>query len=111
MEYADKRGCYTWNPNPQSEETVTWSGGCVDGRASGKGKRVWRYRQQGEWKSSSQEGEMRAGIEHGHWILQDSQRNTPGKALMRKASCRGSGSVMVKENRLGSAGRTAKRWT
>ena len=69
MEYTNRRGCYTWNPNPQTEETVTWSGGCVDGRASGRGKRVWRSRQQGAWKSSSQEGEMRAGIEHGHWIL------------------------------------------
>ncbi len=69
LEYANRRGCYTWNPNPQSEETVTWSGECVDGRASGKGKRVWRWRQGGEWKSSSGEGEMRAGNRHGHWIL------------------------------------------
>ncbi len=68
MELANRRGCYTWNPNPQPENTVTWSGRCVDGRASGKGKLVWRFRRQGVWKSSSGEGELRKGIRHGHWI-------------------------------------------
>ena len=69
MEYADRRGCYTWNPNPQPEETVTWSGRCVNGRASGRGKRVWRYRKDGAWESSSGEGGFRDGHEHGRWIL------------------------------------------
>lgn len=69
MEYANRRGCYTWNPHPQPEETVTWSGRCVNGRASGRGKRVWRFRDGGVWKSSSGEGELRDGKEHGHWIL------------------------------------------
>lgn len=30
-------GCKAWNPNPQPGETITWSGACVDGKASGEG--------------------------------------------------------------------------
>lgn len=30
-------GCTAWNPNPQPGETITWSGACVDGKASGEG--------------------------------------------------------------------------
>ena len=30
-----KSGCQVWNPNPQLEETVAWSGPCANGRAAG----------------------------------------------------------------------------
>ncbi len=30
-------GCTAWNPNPEPGETITWSGACVDGKASGEG--------------------------------------------------------------------------
>ena len=30
-------GCTAWNPNPQPGETITWTGACVDGKASGEG--------------------------------------------------------------------------
>ena len=39
-----------WNANPQSNETVTWSGACVDGKARGRGAQVWRHLEDEEWK-------------------------------------------------------------
>ena len=69
MELANQPGCWRWNPHPQPEETVTWSGGCTDGKASGKGEEVWRFRKDGEWKTSGGRGELRGGKTFvGHWI-------------------------------------------
>ena len=36
-----KSGCQVWNPNPQLEETVAWSGSCANGRAEGHGTVRW----------------------------------------------------------------------
>src|ERR1700733_14241418 len=33
--------CKVWNPEPQANESVTWSGPCKDGFASGKGILFW----------------------------------------------------------------------
>jgi len=33
--------CKIWNPEPQPNESVTWSGPCKDGFASGKGILRW----------------------------------------------------------------------
>lgn len=33
--------CKVWNPQPQPNESVTWSGACKDGLASGKGILRW----------------------------------------------------------------------
>lgn len=33
--------CKVWNPQPQPNESVTWSGACKDGLASGKGVLHW----------------------------------------------------------------------
>ena len=46
---AQNKPCKVWNPYPEAGETLTWSGGCVDGKASGKGRRgvaeqLWRGR-------------------------------------------------------------------
>lgn len=39
---ADTRtGCKVWNPQPQPGETMTWSGACKDGLASGPGAVEW----------------------------------------------------------------------
>ena len=38
---ADAHGCKVWDPQPEPNETVTWSGACVDGYASGRGVTVW----------------------------------------------------------------------
>ena len=67
MELANQPGCWRWNPNPQFLKTVTWSGGCTDGKASGKGEEVWRFRKDGE--TSGGRGELRGGkTSVGHWI-------------------------------------------
>lgn len=70
MEIANQPGCYRWNPNPQPDETVRWSGACVDGKASGKGEEFWRFREDGPWVTFRGEGELRDGKTRvGHWVL------------------------------------------
>lgn len=34
---ADSKGCKIYNPSPKPNETLTWSGPCLDGIAEGKG--------------------------------------------------------------------------
>ena len=53
-------------PDPENTPTVTWSGACVDGKISGRGRAVWRYPSGIEVVS---EGKMRAGRLHGHGVL------------------------------------------
>ena len=72
METSNQPGCYVWNPNPAPEETVTWTGSCVDGKASGRGKLVWRFRRDGVSKTSEGEGEMREDNLVGHWVYRTS---------------------------------------
>jgi len=36
-----KSGCQVWDPNPQLEESVAWSGSCTNGRADGPGTVQW----------------------------------------------------------------------
>ena len=38
---ATNKPCKIWNPEPQPNESVTWSGPCKDGFASGKGILRW----------------------------------------------------------------------
>jgi hypothetical protein len=39
---ADARtGCKVWDPQPEPQESVRWSGGCTDGFASGPGVTEW----------------------------------------------------------------------
>lgn len=38
---ADKNGCQVYNPMPQQDETITWSGKCRDGFAHGNGVLDW----------------------------------------------------------------------
>jgi hypothetical protein len=53
-----KSGCQVWNPNPQLEETVAWSGSCANGRAEGHGTAKWL---KGDRPSETDEGEWREG--------------------------------------------------
>ena len=71
MEVDGRPGCYIWNPNPQPGETVSWSGACQGGKASGKGKMAWLFRgEDGALKSDSGEGELRGGRTRvGHWVI------------------------------------------
>lgn len=38
---SDASGCKVWNPAPAPNETVTWSGRCVNGFADGYGTETW----------------------------------------------------------------------
>lgn len=55
-----KSGCQVWNPNPQLEETVKWSGACANGRAEGPGIVQWSREDlayetdEGEWHDGRQ---------------------------------------------------------
>ena len=41
--FAENQPCQLWDASGVSgDEVVTWSGACVDGRASGQGRAVWR---------------------------------------------------------------------
>ena len=41
MELADRPGCYVWNPHPQENVTVTWSGGCSNNLTEGDARVRW----------------------------------------------------------------------
>jgi hypothetical protein len=62
-------GCLVWDPLPQPEETITWSGACVEGKASGRGTEVSRYRVDGTRKEERYTGDMLGGRLHGHGTL------------------------------------------
>ena len=38
----NKTGCKVWNSNPQANESIEWTGGCVDGYADGYGILQWK---------------------------------------------------------------------
>ena len=59
---AANQPCQVHNSFPTAGETVIWSGGCVDGKASGQGRLVWR----GSYGEDVYVGGMRDGKEHGH---------------------------------------------
>jgi len=85
---TDKSGCQVWDPNPQLEETVAWSGRCVNGRAEGAGSVAWSKNgtafetDQGEWRDGKQvgkgvqnwpvgryQGEIADGLPNGQGVL------------------------------------------
>ena len=57
-----KSGCQVWDPNPQLDETVIWSGACAKGRAEGSGTAQWFKAgvrietDEGEWRDGRQTG-------------------------------------------------------
>lgn len=83
-----KSGCQLWNPNPQLEESVNWSGSCPQGRAEGRGVAQWSKgdvpyeTDEGEWHDGRQinsgkqswtggryDGELADGEPNGHGVL------------------------------------------
>lgn len=58
-----KSGCQVWDPNPQLDELVTWSGACSNGRAEGPGIARWLKggstieTDQGAWQDGRQAGQ------------------------------------------------------
>jgi MORN repeat len=56
------QGCKVWNPHPQPNETIRWSGACANGFAHGRGAAQW-FR--GNLPFESDEGEWREGRQTG----------------------------------------------
>ena len=84
----EKTGCQVWNPNPQLEELVAWSGSCTNGHAEGQGivrwskngtptetdEGVWRDGRQVDkgtqsWSTGHYEGELSNGEPNGEGVL------------------------------------------
>ncbi len=84
----DKAGCQVWDPNPQLNELVAWSGGCGNGRAGGPGTVQWLQNDKlietdtGAWRDGKQvgngvqnwpigryEGELADGLPNGQGVL------------------------------------------
>ncbi|MDD9885401.1 MAG: hypothetical protein OXU62_12880 [Gammaproteobacteria bacterium] len=66
MKASNHGNCYVWNPYPATDETVTWSGQCKAGVASGKGTQTWEY-DGGQQKFT---GTMVNGEAHGRWEIE-----------------------------------------
>ncbi len=60
---AHNQPCKLWTDAPEYVDTVTWSGGCADGMASGYGKVVWQGK--GSLGEQTYEGDVRGGNYHG----------------------------------------------
>lgn len=58
---ATNGGCLVWDEMRMPDETVTWSGACIDGKASGVGSGIFRYRENGIWKEQRYEGALQGG--------------------------------------------------
>jgi hypothetical protein len=87
-----KSGCQVWNPNPQLDETVTWSGSCANGRADGRGTAQWvkggatSETDDGEWREGHQTGKGTQSWATGRYEgeLMDSEPNGHGVLTMQK---------------------------
>jgi hypothetical protein len=63
---ATNKPCKIWNPQPQRNESVTWSGACTDGFASGKGVLAWTENGQPDVKF---DGEYENGKRNGPGVM------------------------------------------
>ena len=87
-----KSGCQVWNPNPQLEETVAWSGSCANGRAEGHGTAQWvkggatSETDEGEWRDGRQTGKGTQSWATGRYEgeLSDGEPNGHGVLIMQK---------------------------
>jgi MORN repeat len=58
-------GCQVWNPHPQPNETIRWSGACPNGFAHGLGAAQWYQ----VWPSGRYDGELVDGEPNGRGVL------------------------------------------
>lgn len=58
-------GCRVWNRFPQAQETVTWSGPCVNGATAGEGVLTWMSVRLGQPQVETYTGRRERGREHG----------------------------------------------
>ena len=107
-----KSGCAVWDPNPQLEETVAWSGSCSNGRAEGFGTVQWSKdaiaietdagewhdgRMTGKgvqtWPTGRYEGELADGEPSGRGVLTLQKLRYEGE--FRSSKPNGTGSLTV----------------
>lgn len=62
---ANDASCVVWDDDPAEEVSVTWTGGCINGRASGRGSLTWRFVADGKPQEHACRGDMRNGKLHG----------------------------------------------
>jgi hypothetical protein len=63
---ATNQRCKLWNPEPQADESVTWSGDCKDGFANGNGVLKWTENGKPDVEF---DGEYRNGKRNGRGVL------------------------------------------
>jgi MORN repeat len=63
---AKNKPCKIWNPEPQPNESVTWSGPCKGGYASGNG--ILRWTENGK-PDVEFDGDYANGKRNGHGVL------------------------------------------
>lgn len=87
---ARNQPCQVYILSPEPGEAVTWSGGCVDGKADGSGLLVWRL----SGRVESYQGEMRAGRLHGQGTFHHSD-DTRYKGAFRDGKKQGHGVLTI----------------
>ena len=63
---TSNKSCKVWNPNPEPNESVTWSGECKDGLASGKGILFWTENGKPDVEY---DGDYANGKRNGHGVM------------------------------------------
>jgi hypothetical protein len=87
-----KSSCQVWDPDPQVDEAVIWSGACNNGRAEGPGAVQWikggkaLETDKGEWRDGRQAGKGAQVWDTGHYEgeLADGVPNGQGVLTMQK---------------------------
>lgn len=70
MEIETHPGCHVWFPGRARRGTVTWTGDCPNGLASGVGALEWNLGTIADRVTSyTSTGELQNGKMHGHWTL------------------------------------------
>ena len=79
MELASRSGCYLWRPERDlvmsTEYSVTWTGGCAEGKAYGSGVLKFvltNFMDEDEAVELEGSGEVRGGRQAGPWVLRAS---------------------------------------
>jgi hypothetical protein len=89
--------CRVWNPHPQPNETVKWSGSCANGLAQGRGSVQW-FRENapfekddGEWNGGRQLGQGSQVWPSGRYDgeMLDGEPNGNGKLTLPNTSYEG----------------------
>lgn len=86
---ADKSGCKVYNPMPQENESIKWSGKCVNGYADGPGTLDWYINGQLEERY---EGDLSSGWADGEGTYV-SKRGMRYKGQWKKSMQHGKGTV------------------